>query len=290
MIGDTRLIEDKLIGYGFSKREVKKIVSQNNERSEQEVLSSIDDKFRYFSSLGFKNEEINKIIYNFPRVLGLLNDNLDTHYEMLDSLELTSLEKRKVVKRYSHFYSISKNKFDERINYFLNKGFLIIQVGRMVVKLPSLLGIDIKKYDDVFSFFESHGYSSLEIKDIVLGFPCIFSYSLDLLEEKFTVLSKYFSLENIKRVTCDYPAIFGSLISSIDEKLKFVFDNNLNSFIINNPKDLMQSIDLTKERMKVLERNNMPINEDNIKLLYMDRRRFNSRFLKEEDENGVKKR
>ena len=85
--------------------------------------------------------------------------------------------------------------------------------------------------------------------------PYIFLYSNDSITEKFTGFGELsYRLEDVITFFNKVPILFGYRMETIKERVNFIKENNLESYLFDKPNILFFSVDLLKARLLFLKR------------------------------------
>ena len=115
--------------------------------------------------------------------------------------------------------------------------------------------------------------------------PALFSYSIESLKLKIEIFLGYnFTMEEIISMGNKYPGIFSGDPEKLKKKLEYLKEINLIRCLIEKPKNLMQSVELTYARYKFYESNGIIITMDNYGRLFDSEKTFEKRshYTKEE--------
>jgi len=168
--------------------------------------------YRYLLSLGYNEEEINKIS-NVCRKL-----------------------------KVEDIYKIVNDKID----YLINLGFSMEDIINITVKYPNIFLKDREIIDEMIDCFLKNGYIMEEILIILKKNPIIFSKG----NECFFKKVKFYNLIGIGKV------------------------------FFNDSRSLIQGIDLTYARYMFYRRLGIKINENNYYMLFVEERKFLSKYGK----------
>ena len=123
------------------------------------------------------------------------------------------------------------------------------------------------------------GYKKEEFIKMIVVFPKLYTYSLENIEEKISELfSLGFTKEEILNITKELPALYGLNIETIKEKIDFYDSINLRQILIEDPKNLMQSVELSKARYYFYQEIGLEIDEINYRKLFIAQKRFEKKY------------
>lgn len=110
--------------------------------------------------------------------------------------------------------------------------------------------------------------------------PSIFGRSSDNIKNKIDFLIYLgYTKEEALKMTVSNPAIFSHSSNALKEKIEFFKSIGLKYFLVEKPKNLMQSIDLTYARFRYLTvEKNREINKTTVDCLFSSTKRFEQAF------------
>ena len=146
--------------------------------------------------------------------------------------------------RTPELFCLSTKNIKQKFNYFLSKGYPFNSIKVMFKQMPSLMGRRVECFDEKIELLNTYGYSIEEIMHITLSLPTIFCYSTEL----------------------------------IKNKIEFYKDLNLENMIIGKPTNLMQSIEVTYARIKLLKTKGFTLNNRNYRVLFIDNTKFEKKY------------
>ena len=127
-----------------------------------------------------------------------------------------------------------------KLNTFLNLNISNNVIIKILSVSPQIFGYKEEKIAEVIEIFKSYSYSSADILLILMKFPSVFSKSKH----------------------------------ALIEQLEFYKQEGLEYLILKNPRNLIQSVSLTRIRLQFLRDNNI----SSYQSLYLNSNDFNKRF------------
>lgn len=214
------MIREYLQDYGYSDDQIEKILEHKklNTLKDESLFKIIPRTIRCLESLGFNSNQIIKITSSLPPIFGHSEENLRAKVDDMESLGYTRKQIIRMASNFASIFTYGIGTMKKRIEDIEALGYRRRQVLGMTLDLPSLYGRCIENISSKISEIEALGYTREEVLRMTVILPSLFSYSI----------------ENIK------------------EKLDLARSIGIESAIIENPRNLMQSADLTYARFRFL--------------------------------------
>lgn len=307
------MLKDYLLNIGYINEEIDTIVKSYTLRfyKEETLVSNIKDIYSYFLSKNYKEKEIHGLIVKSPSILICSKEALESKLKYLNKLGLDGL---KITKKDPQVFTYSIDSMNDKIKYLKSIGYTKKNILKTIKNAPEVLGIAIETLKKKQEYFISLGYKEMDVNKLFISFPSLYSinnttlntrinYFLSLGYSRQNIISMtisypelfYLSRENIEKklnyfkslgyndtdilnMTIKLPTLYGLLIETIDDKINFYKDNNLDFIILDDTKQLMQSVRLSYARLMFFKKNNMDINEINYRMLFMGKKRFENKF------------
>lgn len=232
--------------FGFTEQEIDNILSNHAlcALKEETLLNHCVKNNKYLLSKGYTKEEIIKMIKANPSLYDYNDEILDKKTKDIISLGYTGKEVLKISKRHSSIYSYS------------------------VVNMK-------QKIDDLILL----GYPKEEVIKITLIHPEIYSYSIDNIKQKINdIMALGYTKEEVIKMTRIYPTLYGLGIDNIKQKINYLKEINLGFVVLEDTKQLIQSVDLTYARYEYLKSIEVIIDSDNYKFLFYGNKQFTKQF------------
>lgn len=142
--------------------------------------------------------------------------------------------------------------------------------------------------NQVIEYLIEFGYSQLEAKQLVESYA-ICNFKEDTLLNKCKETNQYlidlgYTKEEIIKMTKLQPTLYGLSIENIKIKIDYLREIGLEFIIIQDTKQLMQSVDLTYARYEYLKEIGYSISEDNYAKLFYNNKQFMNQFAIDKNE------
>ena len=176
-------------------------------------------------------------------------------------------------------YNYSEESIKQKIDYLISLGYSYDDVIKMTKQLPALYNLSIgyikKKMDDLIFL----GYSHDDVIKMIKIFSSLCSYGVENIKQKIDdLISLGYSYDDVIKMTKQLPALFGYSIENVKQKIFFLREINLDFIILENPKRLMQSVNLTYARYMFLKEKGIEINKENYRRLFYDAKHFKKQY------------
>lgn len=135
-----------------------------------------------------------------------------------------------------------------------------------------------------FEFLKEIGSTKDQILNMTVSFPVIYGYSIENMKQKLEdMINLGYTKDQVIEMTLSFPAIYSCNIENIKRKILYLRKIGLGDVIIKNPKQLMQSVDLTYARYEYLtKKKNIKITYKNYAQLFKSAKSFEKNY-------GIKK-
>ena len=118
-----------------------------------------------------------------------------------------------------------------------------------------------------------------EIISISIRFPALYSYSITGIKQKIKELTKLgYTKEEVIKMTIQFPGIYSASKEKLIEKIKYFQERYLNIIVLNDTKQLMQSLELTHARYEFFKEENIQIDQKNYKKLFYNNNTFEKQY------------
>jgi len=235
-----------LLDFGYSDKDIQYIRSSYALKyfKQETLFSNIRSINDYFKNLGFCNDDIKKMIKSLPSIYGLSIENI--------KLKIKSL---------------------------IDLGYNQKDVIKMLKSLPSIYGLSIENIKLKIKSLIDLGYSKDEVIKMTKIQPTLYNLNIENIKIKINdIMSLGYSKDEVIKIIKSLPSILGLNIKNIKEKLNFYNSITLSKFIINNPKYLMQSVELSYARYMFLTSSGLIIDETNYYRIFLSQKRFKASY------------
>ena len=109
--------------------------------------------------------------------------------------------------------------------------------------------------------------------------PSMLSYNLDTIKQKFNdIIALGYSYDEVINITILFPQIYSLSIETIKNKINFYKAINIHKVFIKDPRQLMQSIELSYARYMFYSSKCITIDENNYRKLFVGEKHFKNSF------------
>lgn len=246
-------------------------------------ISYIKDKFNYFKQMNIDNDTILRMFISFPNLLILSKDNINSSLDNLNRVIKDNYHVLELFKSNPRIVSYDINKINEKTNWFINKGYSSYDIIKILTKSISILSLDYNylgnmdnKYDYLLNVM---GYKNEQIIYITTLFPNYYTLSNKLVIDRLDNLNKLLNDKRlVKIIFYKFPSIISLRSELINEKYEFYSKLDMLDIFINDPKYLMQSIELTKKRYEYLINKNIKVDNTCYKKLFLSNKKFKESY------------
>ena len=169
-------------------------------------------------------------------------------------------------------YGYQEDKIIERINYLQKLGYSIEDIIKMTTQYPQLYSFKENRIADTIKLLLSFSLPHPVVLKMLKISPQLIGYSSEKIQKNLQILnSMNYSKEKIMCIITLYPSILGISSDSLLKHLEFYQELNLEEIIFKNPRNLLQSIELTYARLCYFEEHDIPISS---RKLFMKKSEF----------------
>ena len=150
---------------------------------------------------------------------------------------------------------------------------------KMTKQFPSLYGLSIENIKKKIGDLMSLGYSKEDVLKMTKLLPSLYNLSIENIKKKIEDLILLgYTKEDVLKMTKLLPSLYGLSIENIKKKIIFYKQNNLDFIVVDDTKNLMQSIDLTYARFMFFKEKNIEISKDNYSRLFYNAKQFEKQY------------
>lgn len=238
-------------------------------------LTTIKDKLDYLENLGYSKDNMIKIILGLPNILAYSSETIEETINLFLNLGIKKQDIFKITVKFPAIYS--HRDLAKKINYLTKLGFSLEEIAKMIVKFPQILSFHEDNILNTFNFLLSIQIPKIVVLKMLTISPQIFGYNNLKIKETIDIFEYYsYTYSDILVILMEFPSILSKSKSSLTSQLEFYKQENLEYLIIKNPRNLIQSISLTRKRLDYLRDNNISFNYQS---LYLNSNDFNKRFI-----------
>ena len=137
----------------------------------------------------------------------------------------------------------------------------------------------IKKLKDNFAFLLKMGYTKEEVIKMTKSSPQIYSYSIENMKQKIEdIISLGYTKEEVIKMTKILPSIYGFSIENMKQKIDFYDSIDMHELAVINPKQLMQSVNLSYARYSFYKDRGIDIDMNNYGKLFVGQKNFEKAY------------
>ena len=137
----------------------------------------------------------------------------------------------------------------------------------------------IKKLKDNFAFLLKMGYTKEEVIKMTKSSPQIYSYSIENMKQKIEdIISLGYTKEEVIKMTKILPSIYGLSIENMKQKIDFYDSIDMHELAVINPKQLMQSVNLSYARYSFYKDRGIDIDMNNYGKLFVGQKNFEKTY------------
>ena len=137
----------------------------------------------------------------------------------------------------------------------------------------------IKKLKDNFAFLLKMGYTKEEVIKMTKILPSIYGYSIENMRQKIEdIISLGYTKEEVIKMTKILPSIYGLSIENMKQKIDFYDSIDMHELAVINPKQLMQSVNLSYARYSFYKDRGIDIDMNNYGKLFVGQKNFEKTY------------
>ena len=158
-------------------------------------------------------------------------------------------------------------------------GYTKEEVVKMTKTLPAIYGYSIENMKQKIEDMITLGYTKEEIIKMTKSLPAIYSYSIENMKQKIEdIISLGYTKEEVIKMTKILPAIYGFSIENMKQKIDFYDSIDMHELAVINPKQLMQSVNLSYARYSFYKDRGIDIDMNNYRKLFVGQKRFEKAY------------
>ena len=137
----------------------------------------------------------------------------------------------------------------------------------------------IKKLKDNFAFLLKIGYTKEEVIKMTKSLPSVYGYSIESMKQKIEdIISLGYTKEEVIRMTKSFTPIYGLSIENMKQKIEFYDSIDMHELAVINPKQLMQSVNLSYARYSFYKDRGIDIDMNNYRKLFVEQKKFEKAY------------
>lgn len=240
------------------------------------------DLEKLFIELGYTSDEFKKIRndYSAARTTdAVFYKNVIRNYKWFLDLGYTNEEIKKMTKFSPALYCLTLDNLNKKIDNLIMLGYSKKDVIKMIKKFSLIFSININTIKQKIKDIEAIGYTETEVLHMTKTFPIIFSLDIENIKQKNKDLEKLgYTPDEVKKITITFPQIYSFSINNIMLKIEFYDSIELHNMVVKDPKNLMQSVNVSYARYKFLERKGINVTMVNYKKIFIDNKKFEAQY------------
>ena len=123
------------------------------------------------------------------------------------------------------------------------------------------------------------GYTKEEIIKMTKSLPSIYSYSIENMKQKIEdIISLGYTKEEVIKMTKILTSIYGLSIENMKQKIEFYDSIDMHELAVINPKQLMQSVNLSYARYSFYKDRGIDIDMNNYRKLFVEQKKFEKAY------------
>lgn len=276
------MLEECLSDFGFNKSQINHVLNSYSiyKSNKFTIYNLINSNNEWFISHGFSKQEIIKMVTIVPSIYAFSSSKIETKYNYFISFGYTEEQTHKIFSRTPQIIGLSIENIKEKLSYLFSLGYTKKQIIKITYLLPPIIGYSIENIESKINNYNKLGIPKEDIIKMSLMFSGFYSISEDNVNNKIKdLINLGFTYEQVIKMIKLFPAILSLSIETIKEKIDFYRELNILDFIIENPKCLMQSVNLSYARyMFYLMEKNDVINSNTSRRLFVGDKQFSKQF------------
>ena len=265
------MLERCLSDFEFSKSQINRVLNSYSiyKSNKFTIYNLINSNNEWFISHGFSKQEIIKMVTVVPSIYTFSSSKIETKYNYFISFGYTP-----------QIIGLSIENIKEKLSYLFSLGYTRKQIIKITYLLPPIIGYSIENIESKINNYNRLGIPKEDIIKMSLMFSGFYSISEDNVNNKIKdLINLGFTYEQVIKMIKLFPPILGLSIETIKEKIDFYRELNILDVIIENPKYLMQSVNLSYARyMFYLMEKNDVINSNTSRRLFVGDKQFSKQF------------
>ena len=235
-----------------------------------------------FIKLGYTEEDYEIIRNNYAvnqikdeALIKRLKDN----FSFLLKMGYTKEEVIKMTKSLPSIYSYSIENMKQKIEDMITLGYTKEEVIKMTKNSPSIYSYSIETIKQKIEDMITLGYTKEEVVKMTKGIPIIYSLSIENMRQKIEdIISLGYTKEEVIKMTKSLPSIYSLSIESIKQKIDFYDSIDMHELAVINPKQLMQSVNLSYARYSFYKDRGIDIDMNNYGKLFVGQKKFEKTY------------
>ena len=239
-------LKEEFIKLGYTEEDYE-IIRNNyavNHIKDETLIKKLKDNFAFLLKMGYTKEEVIKMTKSLPQI-----------------------------------YSYSIENMKQKIEDMITLGYTKEEVIKMTKNSPSIYSYSIETIKQKIEDMITLGYTKEEVVKMTKGIPIIYSLSIENMRQKIEdIISLGYTKEEVIKMTKSLPSIYSLSIESIKQKIDFYDSIDMHELAVINPKQLMQSVNLSYARYSFYKDRGIDIDMNNYRKLFVGQKKFEKTY------------
>ena len=170
-------------------------------------------------------------------------------------------------------------KLKDNFAFLLKMGYTKEEVIKMTKSSPQIYSYSIENMKQKIEDIISLGYTKEEVIKMTKILPAIYGFSIESMKQKIEdIISLGYTKEEVIKMTKILPAIYGFSIENMKQKIDFYDSIDMHELAVINPKQLMQSVNLSYARYSFYKDRGIDIDMNNYGKLFVGQKNFEKTY------------
>ena len=170
-------------------------------------------------------------------------------------------------------------KLKDNFAFLLKMGYTKEEVIKMTKSSPQIYSYSIENMKQKIEDIISLGYTKEEVIKMTKILPAIYGLSIESMKQKIEdIISLGYTKEEVIKMTKILPAIYGFSIENMKQKIDFYDSIDMHELAVINPKQLMQSVNLSYARYSFYKDRGIDIDMNNYGKLFVGQKNFEKTY------------
>ena len=170
-------------------------------------------------------------------------------------------------------------KLKDNFAFLLKMGYTKEEVIKMTKSSPQIYSYSIENMKQKIEDIISLGYTKEEVIKMTKILPSIYGYSIENMRQKIEdIISLGYTKEEVIKMTKILPSIYGLSIENMKQKIDFYDSIDMHELAVINPKQLMQSVNLSYARYSFYKDRGIDIDMNNYGKLFVGQKNFEKTY------------
>ena len=274
-------LKEEFIKLGYTEEEYHDIRNSypiNNLKGET-LIKKLKDNFNYLLKNGYTKEEVIKMTTKLPAIYGYSIESIKQKIEDMIDLGYTKEEVIKMTTKLPAIYGYSIENIKQKIEDIIELGYTKEEVIKMAKSSPSIYGLSKENIKQKIKDMNTLGYTKEEVIKMTKILPQIYCYSIESMKQKIEdIIELGYTKEEVIKMTKSLPAIYGYSIENMKQKIEFYDSIDMHNLAVINPKQLMQSVNLSYARYSFYKNIGTDIDMNNYVKLFIGQKQFEKTY------------